>query len=80
LVDVLMQRVLGSQPAVSTVDGDMHKTIGLGLGHLNTIVPNLFDPTMNYPVYIDDPLMVLSLSSLVKLVSSHIPPPMYSDS
>jgi hypothetical protein len=43
-------------------------------------VPNLFDPTMNYPVYIDDPLMVLSLSSLVKLVSRHIPPPMYSDS
>jgi hypothetical protein len=62
LVDVLMRWVLGSPP--TAVEGHMHDMIALGVGHLNADVPNEFNPNMNYPVYIDEPLVVLALSSL----------------
>jgi hypothetical protein len=62
LVDVLMRWVLGSQP--TAVKGHMHDAIALGVGHLIADVPNEFNPDMNYPVYINEPLVVLALSSL----------------
>jgi len=44
----------------------MHDTIALGVGHLIMDVLNKFDPNMNYPIYIDELLVVLALSSLFK--------------
>lgn len=40
----------------------MHHLISLGIAHLRGLAK--FDPNANYPVYIDEPLVVLSLSSL----------------
>lgn len=63
LVDVLMRWVMGSQLTSIPIEHNMHEMIGLGVGHL-TAIPQQFDPGTNYPVYIDEPLMVLSLSLL----------------
>jgi hypothetical protein len=57
-----MRWVLGSQP--TAVTGHMHDTITLGMGHLIADIPNKFNLNMNYPLYIDEPLVVLALSSL----------------
>ena len=46
------------------IEHNMYDMIGLGVGHLTAITPQKFDPNTNYPVYNDEPLMVLSLSSL----------------
>jgi hypothetical protein len=57
-----MRWVLGSQP--TAVGGHMHDMIALGVGHLIVDILNEFNPNMNYPIYIDEPLVVLVLSSL----------------
>jgi len=49
---------------LTAVESHMHDMIALGMGHLIMDVPNEFDPNMNYPVYINEPLVVLALSSL----------------
>ena len=65
LVDVLIRWRIGSQPSFILVEKEMRHLIALGVGHLATIVPtNKFGPDTNYPVYICEPLIVLSLSSL----------------
>lgn len=62
LVNVLMRWVLGNQP--TAVEGHMHSTIRLGVGYLKAEISSEFDPNMNHPVYIDEPLAVLAFSSL----------------
>jgi hypothetical protein len=58
-----MQWKIGSQP--SALDYSMHEIIALGVGHLESVVPSReFNPDLNYPVYITEPLVILSLSSL----------------
>jgi len=65
LVDVLIRWRIRSQPSLIPIKKEMHHLIALGVGHLDTIVPTTkFDPDTNYPVYICEPLIVLSLSSL----------------
>jgi len=63
LVDVLIRWRIGSQPNLIPVEKEMRTLIALGMGHLDTIGPK-FDPDTNHPVYICEPLIVLSLSSL----------------
>ena len=63
LVDVLIRWRIGSQPNLIPVENEMRTLIALGVGHLDTIGPK-FDPDTNYPVYICEPLIVLSLSLL----------------
>jgi hypothetical protein len=61
---------MGSQTTSIPIEHNMHAIIGLGVGHLNAIVPQQnFDPNTNFPVYIDEPLVVLSLSSLFEMYS-----------
>jgi hypothetical protein len=62
LVNVLMRWVIGSQPII--VEDHMHDLIDLGVGHLETVHDESFDPNVNYPVYISEPLMIVSLSLL----------------
>lgn len=64
LVDVLLQWVLGSQP--TAVTGHIQDAITLGVGHLAVDVPDnfFFNANKHYSVYIDEPLVVLALSSL----------------
>lgn len=57
-----MRWVLGSQSAV--VEGHMHDAIAMGLGHLSADVPKEFNEKTNHPVYIGEPLVILSLSTL----------------
>ena len=62
LIDVLMRWILGSQPTSIPIERDMHNVIALGVGFLGKMQE--FDPDVNYPVYISEPLVVLSLSLL----------------
>ncbi|KAF8516724.1 hypothetical protein BU17DRAFT_92559 [Hysterangium stoloniferum] len=65
LVDVLMRWTLGSELTYIPIEGHMHDIIGYGIGFLDTMTnPWQFKRNMNYPVYISEPLVVLSLSSV----------------
>jgi hypothetical protein len=65
LVDALMRWTLGSVLTSILNERNMHDMITLGVGFLDKM-PGLrtFDPDVTYPVYISEPLVVLSLSSL----------------
>ena len=55
-----------SQSTFIRIDADMHQTIALGIGHLEKVGPDqTFDEATNYPVYLCEPLVVLSLSSIL---------------
>jgi hypothetical protein len=56
-----MRWVIGSIPTSLPVSGHMRESIELGVGRLNKL--SEFDEAKDYPVYIDEPLMVLALSS-----------------
>src|ERR1700722_3159178 len=79
LVNILMRWVIGSEGTPLAIDHDTHQAIILGVGHLKKIVPDQnadddheeLDPDINYPVYIDEPLMVLSLSHLFEKSDFH---------
>ena len=62
LVSVLMRWIIGSQPIL--VEDHMRELIDLGVGHLQTVNGEQFDPDVNLPVYISEPLVILSLSSI----------------
>jgi hypothetical protein len=65
LVDVLMRWTLGSQPTSIPIERDVHDIIASGVGFLDKAGSTReFNPDVNYPVYISEPLVVLSLSSL----------------
>jgi hypothetical protein len=58
---------MGSQPSVVEVHNAMHKLIALGVGRLKHLPPTgQFDPDRNYPVYIDEPLIILALNSILE--------------
>jgi hypothetical protein len=60
-----MQWVIGSQPSyVIQINDHMHETIELGVGHVQLVAPNGFVADRNYPVYIDEPLVILSLMTI----------------
>ncbi|KAF8340839.1 hypothetical protein F5887DRAFT_919439 [Amanita rubescens] len=65
LVDALMRWTLGSVLTSILNERDMHDMIALGVGFLDKM-PGIrtFDPNVTHPVYISEPLVVLSLSSL----------------
>ena len=79
LVNILMQWVIGSEGTPLAIDHNTHQAIILGVGHLKKIAPDQnannnheeLNPDINYPVYIDEPLMVLSLSHLFKKSDLH---------
>jgi hypothetical protein len=60
-----MQWVLGSQLIV--VHDHMHEIIWQGVGYLNADVPRRFHHYTDHPVFIDEPLVVLALSSLFQV-------------
>jgi hypothetical protein len=64
LRNVVMRWVMGSEPTVVPVDNHMRQLIELGVGYLKAVGENEFNPEVNYPVYIDEPLLVLSLLSI----------------
>jgi hypothetical protein len=65
LIDVLMRWTLGSQTTSIPIERNMNDIIAAGIGFLDQMESNQpFDPDLNYPVYISEPLVVLSLSSL----------------
>ena len=65
LVDVLMRWTLGSETTAIPIERDMHSTIAAGVGFLDQKESTRqFTPDSRYPVYISEPLVVLSLSSL----------------
>jgi hypothetical protein len=58
---------IGSQTTSLPIEGDMHETVMLAIGHLETIGPSqTLEPRVNYPVYLCEPLVVLYLSSFFK--------------
>jgi hypothetical protein len=60
-----MRWVIRSEPMHISIEGHMHDMISLGVGHLKAVVRDqTFDPEINYPVYIAEPLTILTLSSL----------------
>lgn len=63
LFHVLMRWRIGSETTVLPIEGYMHETVMLGIGHLEKIGPR---ETLdgNYPVYLCEPLVVLCLSSI----------------
>jgi hypothetical protein len=71
LRDALMQWVIGSQPSYIidppsiTVKRHMIEMVELGVGHLKHVAPvGSLDAVKDHPVYIDEPLTILSLSVL----------------
>ncbi|KAF8521901.1 hypothetical protein BU17DRAFT_87449 [Hysterangium stoloniferum] len=66
LVEILRRWTVGSEPTTITIDTHMHDIIAWGVGFLDKMTTNPceFNPDMNYPVYISEPLIVLALSSL----------------
>jgi hypothetical protein len=46
------------------METNMHQLIALSVGHLKAVYEDEFDADTNYPVYIDEPLIVLSLLSI----------------
>jgi hypothetical protein len=62
LRDAVMQWVIGSQPSyIIPIKGHMRQAVELGVGHLKLVASEAFQADENYPVYIDEPLVVLSL-------------------
>ncbi|KAF8508345.1 hypothetical protein BU17DRAFT_70833 [Hysterangium stoloniferum] len=65
LVEVLMRWTLGSEPTTIAIERHMHEIIACGIGFLDKMTNAWeFKADENYPVYISEPLVVLSLSSL----------------
>jgi len=65
LVDALMRWTLGSELTSIPIECDMHDIIALGVGFLDKMASTRkFDPNATHLVYISEPLVVLSLSSL----------------
>jgi len=64
LIDALMRWTLGRQPTPIPIERDMHDVIALALGFPDNLASTReFDPDLNYPVYISEPLVFLSLGS-----------------
>jgi hypothetical protein len=57
-----MRWMVGSHPTFIYVENHVHCLILLGIAHLHSL-PTI-NPNSNYPIFIDEPLVVLSLSSL----------------
>ncbi len=66
LVDALMRWTLGSElTSIVFINGNIHDIIELGVGFLDEMPgTRAFDLDVTHPVYISEPLVVLSLSSL----------------
>ena len=63
---MVMQWLIASQPSVVAVDNNMHELISLGVGHLKAVHEEDFNTNINYPVYIDEPLLILSIISILE--------------
>jgi hypothetical protein len=47
------------------IERDLHEIVALGIGHLEKIgLAHMLDPSVNYPVYLCEPLVVLYLCSV----------------
>jgi hypothetical protein len=67
LRDAVMQWVIGSRPSyVIVIQDHMRSLVEHGIGYIKDVVTDheTFDAYDKYPVYIDEPLMVLSLMTL----------------
>src|SRR5262245_13968964 len=63
LLDAMMLWTIGSMPFTVAIEGRMCEMIELGIGLIELPPNEAFDHRVNYPVYISEPLVVLSLSS-----------------
>jgi hypothetical protein len=65
LISVVMCWTIGGQATSIPIENQMHDIIGFSIGHLTKITPDkTFDADINYPVYIDEPLIILYLRCL----------------
>ncbi|KAM6500713.1 hypothetical protein JOM56_003727 [Amanita muscaria] len=65
LTDALMRWTLGSEPTSIPIKDKMHEMIALGVGFLDKMPrTRALEHVKNLPVYISEPLVVLSLRSL----------------
>jgi hypothetical protein len=64
LVNALMRWTLGSELTTILHERNMHDMITLGVGYLDKMPTRILEPNMTSPVYISEPLVALSLSSL----------------
>jgi hypothetical protein len=70
LVGALMRWTLGSELTSIPIERKMHEMIMYGVGFLGKKTGvRAFNPEVNDPVYISEPLVVLSLSSIFEEVS-----------
>ena len=63
LTDALMRWTLGSELTSISIEDNMQEMIALGVGFL-TEMPSTLEDDVNLPVYISEPLVVLSLRSI----------------
>ena len=62
-----MRWTIGGQATSIPIEDQMHAIIGFGVGHLAKISPDKkFSANINYPVYIDEPLVILHLRALLE--------------
>ena len=64
LTDALMRWTLGSEVTSISIEDNMQEMIALGVGFLTEMSSILKDSDVNLPVYISEPLVVLSLRSI----------------
>ena len=63
LIDALMRWTIGSELTTIPIENKMHDMIALGVGFLAEM-PSTLEDGVNVPVYISEPLVVLSLRSI----------------
>ncbi len=63
LTDALMRWTLGSELTSISIEDNMQQMIALGVGFLAEM-PSRLEDNVNLPVYISEPLVVLSLRSI----------------
>jgi len=67
LFHAVIWRKIRSQATLLPIEGNMHETLVLGIGHLEKVEPDQsLEPAINYPVSLCEPLVVLYLSSLLE--------------
>jgi hypothetical protein len=66
LTDTLLRWTLGSELTSISIEDNMQEMIALGVGFL-TEMPSTLEDDMNLPVYISEPLVVLSLRMIFEI-------------
>src|SRR3984957_12748109 len=63
---MVMRWVIGSEPTMIPIEDAVHELIERGVGNLQWPSATKFNANANYPIYIDEPLIILCLSSILQ--------------